>query len=122
MENLIDNFNYLIVVILMMIGLWSMLAQKNLIKKCIGMGIFQTGIILFFISIGAKRGAKVPILTGDVAEVAVDQVANPLTQILMLTAIVVGVATLGMALALAQKIYRQHASFDEDQILENQRK
>ena len=122
MENLIDNFNYVIVVILMMIGLWSMLAQKNLIKKCIGMGVFQTGIILFFISIGAMRGAKVPILTGDVAEVAVDQVANPLTQILMLTAIVVGVATLGMALALAQKIYRQHASFDEDEILENQRR
>ena len=122
MEKLIANFNYVIVVILMMIGLWSMLAQKNLIKKCIGMAIFQTGIILFFISIGAKRGAKVPILTGDVAEVAVDQVANPLTQILMLTAIVVGVATLGMALALAQKIYRQHASFDEDEILENQRK
>ena len=69
-----------------------------------------------------KRGAKVPILTGDVAEVAVDQVANPLTQILMLTAIVVGVATLGVGLALAQKIYRQHASFDEDEILENQRK
>jgi len=126
MENLIANFNYVIVVILMMIGLWSMLAQKNLIKKCIGMGIFQTGIILFFISIGAKNEAKVPILSKVVAEnpstLIVNDYANPLTQILMLTAIVVGVATLGMALALAQKIYRQHASFDEDDILENQRK
>ena len=63
MENLIANFNYVIVVILMMIGLWSMLAQKNLIKKCIGMAIFQTGIILFFISIGAKDNALIPILT-----------------------------------------------------------
>jgi multicomponent Na+:H+ antiporter subunit C len=121
-ENLIANFNYVIVVILMMIGLWSMLAQKNLIKKCIGMAIFQTGIILFFISIGAKREAKVPILPGDYSPVVVDQIANPLTQILMLTAIVVGVATLGVGLALAQKIYQQHSSFDEDEILENQRK
>ena len=121
MENLIANFNYVIVVILMMIGLWAMLTQKNLIKKCIGMAIFQTGIILFFISIGAKRLAKVPILSGDGVPV-VDKIANPLTQILMLTAIVVGVATLGMGLALAQKIFRQHASFDEDDILKNQRK
>jgi len=126
MENLMANFNYVIVVILMMIGLWAMLAQKNLIKKCIGMAIFQTGIILFFISIGAKDNALVPILaeaanhTYAVPDVA--KIANPLTQILMLTAIVVGVATLGVGLALAQKIYQQHSSFDEDEILENQRK
>jgi multicomponent Na+:H+ antiporter subunit C len=110
----------------MMIGLWAMLAQKNLIKKCIGMAIFQTGIILFFISIGAKNEAKVPILPKSVVEnssaIIVNDYANPLTQILMLTAIVVGVATLGVGLALAQKIYQQHSSFDEDEILENQRK
>ena len=126
MENLIANFNYVIVVILMMIGLWSMLAQKNLIKKCIGMAIFQTGIILFFISIGAKNEAKVPILSKFVAEnppaIIVNDYANPLTQILMLPAIVVGVAILGVALALAQKIYQQYSTFDEDEILENQRK
>ena len=126
MENLIANFNYVIVVILMMIGLWAMLAQKNLIKKCIGMAIFQTGIILFFISIGAKNEAKVPILSKFVAEnppaIIVNDYANPLTQILMLTAIVVGVATLGVGLALAQKIYQQHSTFHEDEILENQRK
>ena len=126
MEKLIANFNYVIVVILMMIGLWSMLAQKNLIKKCIGMAIFQTGIILFFISIGAKDNALIPILTEAANHTYpkpdVSKVANPLTQILMLTAIVVGVATLGVALALAQKIYQQHSSFDEDEILENERK
>ena len=126
MENLIANFNYVIVVILMMIGLWAMLAQKNLIKKCIGMAIFQTGIILFFISIGAKNEAKVPILSKFVAEnppaIIVNDYANPLTQILMLTAIVVGVAILGVGLALAQKISQQHSTFDEDEILENQRK
>jgi multicomponent Na+:H+ antiporter subunit C len=126
MDNLIANFNYVIVVILMMIGLWSMLAQKNLIKKCIGMAIFQTGIILFFISIGAKDNALIPILTEAANHTYPDpdvaKIANPLTQILMLTAIVVGVATLGVGLALAQKIYQQHSSFDEDEILENQRK
>ena len=126
MENLIANFNYVIVVILMMIGLWAMLAQKNLIKKCIGMAIFQTGIILFFISIGAKNEAKVPILSKFVAEnppaIIVNDYANPLTQLLMLTAIVVGVAILGVGLALAQKIYQQYSMFDEDEILENQRK
>ncbi len=123
MENLIANFNYVIVVILMMIGLWSMLAQKNLIKKCIGMAILQTGIILFFISIGAKNNALIPILTETAyLDPDVATVANPLTQILMLTAIVVGVATLGVGLGLAQKIYHQHSSFDEDEILENQRK
>ena len=126
MENLIANFNYVIVVILMMIGLWAMLAQKNLLKKCIGMAIFQTGIILFFISIGAKNEAKVPILSKFVVEnssaIIVNDYANPLTQILMLTAIVVGVATLGVGLALAQKVYQQHSTFHEDEILENQRK
>ena len=126
MEKLIANFNYVIVVILMMIGLWSMLAQKNLIKKCIGMAIFQTGIILFFISIGAKDNALIPILTEAANHTYpisdVSKVANPLTQILMLAAIVVGVATLGVALALAQKVYQQHSSFDEDEILENERK
>ncbi len=126
MENLIANFNYVIVVILMMIGLWSMLAQKNLIKKCIGMAIFQTGIILFFISIGAKDNALIPILTEasdhKYHDPDVAKVANPLTQILMLTAIVVGVATLGVGLALAQKIYREYSSFDEDEILNKQAK
>ena len=126
MEKLIANFNYVIVVILMMIGLWSMLAQKNLIKKCIGMAIFQTGIILFFISIGAKNDAEVPILSefvvGNSSAIIVNDYANPLTQILMLTAIVVGVATLGVGLALAQKVYQQHSTFHEDEILENQRK
>ena len=121
MENLIANFNYVIVVILMMIGLWAMLAQKNLIKKCIGMAIFQTGIILFFISIGAKNEAKVPILSKFVAEnppaIIVNDYANPLTQILMLTAIVVGVSTLGVGLAIVQKIYLEYGAIEENEIL-----
>ena len=149
MEEIVPKFNYIVVVILMMTGLWSMLAQSNLIKKCIGMAIFQTGIILFFISIGAKNNASIPIVAKEPLGQAhapegsqhpakpelaaakakvypdppdVNKLTNPLTQILMLTAIVVGVATLGVGLALAQKVYQQHNSFDEDEILENQTK
>ena len=65
MEEIVPKFNYIVVVILMMTGLWSMLAQSNLIKKCIGMAIFQTGIILFFISIGAKNNASIPIVAKE---------------------------------------------------------
>lgn len=148
MEEIVPKLNYIVVVILMMTGLWSMLAQNNLIKKCIGMAIFQTGIILFFISIGAKDNASIPIVTKEPVNQAlgqahapegsqppakpkakeypnppnVNKLTNPLTQILMLTAIVVGVATLGVGLALAQKVYQQHDSFDEDVILKNQTK
>ena len=153
MEEIVPKFNYIVVVILMMTGLWSMLAQSNLIKKCIGMAIFQTGIILFFISIGAKDNASIPIVAKEPVNQAlgqahapegsqpqakpelaaakakdypnppdVNKLTNPLAQILMLTAIVVGVATLGVGLALAQKVYQQHNSFDEDEILENQTK
>jgi len=120
-DQLVANYNYVVVVVLMMLGLWAMIGKKNLVKKCIGMAIFQTGIILFYISMGAKRGATIPILEhhghGAHAVHAAD-FANPLTQILMLTAIVVGVATLGMALALVQKIYQEYKTLNEDEILE----
>jgi len=124
---IIANYNYVVVVILMMLGLWAMIGKKNLVKKCIGMAIFQTGIILFYISMGAKMGATIPILEhghGDHAADAAHQAinaahyANPLTQILMLTAIVVGVATLGVALSLIMRIYQQYGTINEDEILE----
>ena len=57
-----ETFNYVAVIILMMLGLWAMIAKKNIIKKLIGMAIFQTGIILFYISMGAKKGSSIPIL------------------------------------------------------------
>ncbi|MFT5170377.1 MAG: multicomponent Na+:H+ antiporter subunit C [Candidatus Marinamargulisbacteria bacterium] len=124
MKMLVDNYNFVVVVILFVLGLWAMIAKKNLIKKCIGMAIFQTAIILFYISMGAKHGSTIPIIehahgghgAHDVIEAA--HYANPLTQILMLTAIVVGVATLGVALALIQNIYRQYGTINEDRILE----
>ena len=77
MEEIVPKFNYIVVVILMMTGLWSMLAQSNLIKKCIGMAIFQTGIILFFISIGAKNNASIPIVAKEPLGQALGQAHAP---------------------------------------------
>ena len=122
----VHYYNYIVVVLIMMIGLWGMLAMKNLIKKLIAMAIFQTGIILFYISMGAKANSSIPIIEyghghgNHAAKQAIDamQYANPLTQILMLTAIVVGVATLALGLTLAQKVYHDYHTLHEDEILE----
>jgi multicomponent Na+:H+ antiporter subunit C len=148
-EYIVPNFNYWIYIVLMMIGLYAMIVKNNLIKKLIGMSIFQTAIILFYVSIGVKAGADIPILEHDAAhaeehhpgdageaekkegeregEVAAahgaesairpDDYANPLPHVLMLTAIVVGVATLGVGLAVVQKIYRDYGTLEEDEIL-----
>jgi multicomponent Na+:H+ antiporter subunit C len=120
---IIGKYNYWAALILLLIGLYGMIVKNNLLKKVIGMSIFQSAIILFYVSIGDKRGATIPILAhghSDGAIQAIDaaQYANPLPQVLMLTAIVVGVSTLGVALAILQKIYRVHGTIEEDEILE----
>ncbi len=117
---IIGKYNYWAVVVLIAIGLYAMIAKKNLVKKIIGMNILQTAIILFYVSIGAKRGATLPIIEhahgkSDHAVHAVDYI-NPLPHVLMLTAIVVSVATLGVALALAMKIYFHYGTLEEDEI------
>lgn len=113
-----DYYNYWIYVILMMIGFFVMIAHGNLLRKVIGMNIFQTAIILFFISTSAKRGATLPVFPGNAIETAPAQFMNPLPHALMLTAIVVMVATLGVALAVLVRIYRTYGSFEEDVILD----
>ena len=129
-EIIVAKYNYWIYITLMMVGLWAMIAKNNLVKKIVGMNIFQTAIILFYVSIGVKRGGTIPILEhghGDAhgaashAFHAVDYM-NPLPHVLMLTAIVVGVATLGVALALAIKVYRRYGTLEEDEILAKVRK
>lgn len=117
---IISNYNYWVSIILMMIGLYAMIIKNNLIKKIIGMNILQTAIILFYISISAKKDAMIPIIMhghngNPHAAHAVDYI-NPLPHVLMLTAIVVSVATLGVALALALKIYHQYNTLEEDEI------
>ncbi len=124
MDIIIAKYNYWIYIILMMIGFYAMIAKNNLIKKIIGMNIFQTAIILFFISIAYKKGgATLPILTETDAHahgehvIQVAQYLNPLPHVLMLTAIVVSIATLGVALAIAIMVYRKYHTLEEDEIL-----
>jgi multicomponent Na+:H+ antiporter subunit C len=122
-SGIIAQYNYIAVVILMMIGLYAMIVKNNLVKKIIGMNIFQTAIILFYVSIGAKKGGTIPILQShDPAVIRAADYINPLPHVLMLTAIVVSVATLGVALALSLKIYRRYKTLEEDEILEQIRK
>ena len=120
------KYNYLGYIVLMMIGLYAMIAKNNLVKKIVGMSIFQTAVILYYVSTGYKEGATIPILSHQAAHGgghaeslirAVDYI-NPLPHVLMLTAIVVSVATLGVALALAIRIYDRHQTLEEDQILD----
>jgi multicomponent Na+:H+ antiporter subunit C len=118
----ISKVNYWIYIILMMIGFYAIITKNNLMKKIIGMNIVQTAIILFYISIGAKKDATIPIIKNshDAAPLAVQasDYINPLPHVLMLTAIVVAVATLGVALALVINLYRQYDTLEEDEIHE----
>ncbi|MFH1487744.1 MAG: cation:proton antiporter subunit C [Pseudomonadota bacterium] len=121
-DYIIGHYNYWMYVGLMMIGFYAMMAKKNLIKKIIGMNIFQSAIILFYISISVKKGGvTIPILEhahgGGTHAVDVMQYANPLPHVLMLTAIVVMVATLGVAVAVAMLIYRRYNTLEEDEII-----
>ena len=120
-STIVANYNYWIYITLMMIGLYAMIAKNNLVKKIVGMNIFQTAIILFYVSIGVKKGGTIPIIEHghDVHHHVVHAVdyVNPLPHVLMLTAIVVGVATLGVALALAIRVYDRYNTLEEDEIL-----
>jgi multicomponent Na+:H+ antiporter subunit C len=98
-----------------------MIGKRNLVKKLLGMNIFQTAIILFFVSTGVKRGAGIPIVDKyEVLKHGVDAstVINPLPHVLMLTAIVVSVSVTGVALALLIRIHRRYGTLEEDEILE----
>jgi len=118
---LIAKYNYWIAIVLMMIGLYAMIQKKNLIKKIVGMNILQTAVILFYVSIGYKLGATVPIIyhshDGTHSAIRAADYVNPLPHVLMLTAIVVSVSTFGVALALALKIYKEYKTLEEDEIL-----
>ena len=120
MEYIISKYNYWIYVLLMMIGFYAMMGKRNLIKKMIGMNLFQTAIILYYISIGVKKGGTIPIDPGLGPIQAVHYV-NPLPHVLMLTAIVVMVSTTGVALAVVKRIYDRYHTLEEDEILEKRK-
>ena len=112
-EQLADSWNYIIVIILMMTGLFIVIARANLIKKLIGLSIFQTSVFLFYISVGKVAGGTAPILDGNPGTLY----SNPLPHVLILTAIVVGVATTALGLALILRINEAFGSIEEDEII-----
>ncbi len=119
--HLVAKYNFWLYIVLMMIGLYAMIAKNNLIKKLVGMNIFQTAIILFYVSVGSKKGGTIPIIEHGAGHTphGIDPAhyVNPLPHVLMLTAIVVSVSTFGVALALAIKIYQRYKTLEEDEIL-----
>lgn len=120
---IIGHFNSVTYIVLMMIGFYAMTGKSNLVKKLVGMNIFQWSIILFVVSLGAKRGATIPIVEnahGHREQLALEaaRYVNPLPHVLMLTAIVVGVATTGVALALLLRIHKRFGTLEEDELLE----
>ncbi|VEN75453.1 NADH-quinone oxidoreductase subunit J [Candidatus Desulfarcum epimagneticum] len=124
LEFIIGKYNYWFYILLMMTGFYAIMAKRNLVKKIIGLNIFQTAIILFYVSISSKKGgATLPIVAhhgphGHDAVIDAAAYLNPLPHVLMLTAIVVMVATLGVALAVLIKIYRRFGTVEEDEIFE----
>ena len=103
--------NYWIAIILMMSGFYVVIAQHNLVKKVVGLNIFQVAVFVFYISMGKVDGGSAPILK-DGYEVF----SNPLPHVLILTAIVVGVATTALALALVVRIQHSYGTVEEDEI------
>lgn len=109
--------NFLTFVIIFLWGFYIMVTRYNLVKKLVGMYLVQTSVIFFLVSISAKKGATVPILLSTTDPVQAMLYTNPLPHVLTLTAIVVGVATLGVALALCSALYQTYGSLDEAEIL-----
>jgi multicomponent Na+:H+ antiporter subunit C len=104
-------FNYLVVVFLMMAGFYVVIAQGNLIKKLVGLGLFQASVFILYITMGNLSGGRAPVIVEGVTAYS-----SPLPHVLILTAIVVGVATTAVGLALAVRIHEAYDSVEEDQI------
>jgi len=107
----LGHYNYWVVIVLMMTGFYVVISRDNLIKKIIGLNIFQTSVFLHYISLGKVAGGTAPILD-DAFEVY----ANPLPHVLILTAIVVGIATTAVGLSLAVRIHEEYGTLEADEI------
>jgi len=106
-------YNYWVVIVLMMIGFYVVISRGNLIKKVIGLNIFQTSVFLLYISMGKVRGGTAPIFVEGSPVYS-----NPLPSVLILTAIVVGVATTAVALAIVVRIQEAYGTIEEDELQE----
>ena len=104
--------NYWLVIVLMMIGFYIVIAQGNLVKKMVGLSIFQVSVFVFYISVGRVEGGTAPILADGI-----EFFSNPLPHVLILTAIVVGVATTALGLAMIVRIRDSYGTIEDDEIL-----
>lgn len=118
LEFIIGHYNYWLFVILMMTGLYITVSRGNLIKKVVGLNLFQTSVFMLYISMGKIEGGTAPILTGDPNTIY----SNPLPHVLILTAIVVGIATTALALALVVRISEEFGTIEEDELTEIEHK
>jgi multicomponent Na+:H+ antiporter subunit C len=110
-------YNYWIFIFLMMVGFYILISRGNLIKKIVGLNVFQTSVFIFYISMGKIIGGTAPILIEDEAGHAADVLySNPLPHVLILTAIVVGIATTAVALSLVVRIHEAYGTIEEDEI------
>lgn len=123
-ELIADRFNFIIVIILMMTGLYAVVATGNLVKRLVGLSLFQTSVFLLYIATSKVSGGQPPILpaypetyAGDAVQGAAETIySNPLPHVLILTAIVVGVATLAVGLALVVRIRETYGTIEDEAI------
>ena len=115
---------YWAIIALMMTGLYTLIARDNLVKKIIGLNIFQSSAILLYIAFGKVEGGTAPILIEGAPThgPGAPLYSNPIPHVLMLTAIVVGVATTALALALVVRIQRAYGTVEEDEIVAAERR
>ena len=110
-EGIVHHYNHWITIFLMVSGLYIVVARGNMVKKLVGLALFQTSVYLLYISPGKILGGTPPILADEFTVYS-----NPLPHVLILTAIVVGVATQALGLALVVRINEAFGSIEEEEI------
>ena len=126
-RHLVSHYNYWVVIVLMMVGFYILISRGNLIRKIVGLNIFQTSVFMLYISLGKISGGTPPILVGGGGHGAAEAAgngheaagllySNPLPHVLILTAIVVGIATTSVGLALAVRIREAYGTIEEEEI------
>jgi len=117
----IGVWNYWVVILLMMLGLYNVIARENLIKKIMGLNLFQVSVIMLYITMGKIAGGTAPIVVEPPTELNPVIYSNPVPHVLMLTAIVVGVAVTAVGLSLVVRIRESYGSIEEAEIAEQER-
>lgn len=113
MDFILGHYNYWVAILLMMAGFYTIISRGNLVKKIVGLNIFQVSVFILYISMSTVRGGAAPIITEGI-----QNYSNPLPHVLILTAIVVGVATTALGLALVVRIKEAYGTIEEDEIHE----